>query len=133
VNDGTIFVENDRLRIPRLPADPEPAEVKALRNEIFEAIGSVQLQELLVQVDSQVRFSWILLDRSPRNERGLYTLYSALLAQGSDLSAAEIARMVDGISADSIGWFMRKLEGDGRLRQASEARSVPGMVVHARS
>ena len=35
VSDGTICVENDRLHIPRLPADPEPAEVKALRNEIF--------------------------------------------------------------------------------------------------
>ena len=120
VNDGTIFVEDNRLRIPRLPADPEPAEVKALRNEIFEAIGPVQLPDLLVQVDSQVRFSWILLGRSPHNERELYTLYCALLAQGSDLSAAAVARMVDGISADSIGWFMRKLEEDGRLRQASD-------------
>jgi Tn3 transposase DDE domain len=29
--------------------------------------------------------------------------------------------MVDGVPADSIGWFMRKLEEDGRLRQASDA------------
>ena len=28
--------------------------------------------------------------------------------------------MVDAISADSIGWFMRKLEEDGRQRQASD-------------
>jgi TnpA family transposase len=43
------------------------------------------------------------------------------LALGSDLSAAEVARMVDGVPADSIGWFMRKLEEDGRLRQAGDA------------
>jgi len=29
--------------------------------------------------------------------------------------------MVDGPSADSIGWFMRTLEEEGRLRQASDA------------
>ena len=121
VTDGAIFVENERLRIPRLPAEAEPAEVKALRGEIFAAIGSTQLPDVLVQLDSEVRFSWILLGRSPHNERELYTLYCALLALGSDLSAAEVARMVDGVPADSIGWFMRKLEEDGRLRQASDA------------
>jgi len=68
-----------------------------------------------------VRFSSILLDRSPHNERELCTLYCALLAQGSDLSAAEVARMVDQVSADSVGWFMRKLEDERRLRQASDA------------
>jgi TnpA family transposase len=80
----------------------------------------VQLPDLLIQVDSHVRFSWILLGRSPHNERELYTLYCALLALGSSLSAAELARMVDGVSADSIGWFMRKLQEEGRLRDASE-------------
>ena len=121
VADGTIFVENERLRIPRLPAETEPAEVKALREEIFAAIGPAQLPDVLIELDSEVRFSWILLDRSPHNERELYTLYCALLALGSDLSAAEVARMVDAVSADSIGWFMRKLEEEGRLRQANDA------------
>ena len=121
VADGTILVDNERLRIPRLPADAEPAEVKDLREEIFAAIGPAQLPDVLIQLDSEVRFSWILLGRSPHNERELYTLYCALLAQGSDLSAAEVARMVDGASADSIGWLMRKLEEEGRLRQASDA------------
>ncbi|MGH7084809.1 MAG: Tn3 family transposase, partial [Acetobacteraceae bacterium] len=128
VREEVVFVERDRLRIPRLKADPEPVEVKTLRDEIFEAIGPVQLPDLLVQVDSQVRFSWILLGRSPHNERELYTLYCALLAQGSNLTAADLARMVDGISTDSIGWFMRTLEEEGRLRQASDA-----VVDHLRS
>jgi TnpA family transposase len=121
VAEGVVFVEQDRLRIPRVKADPEPPDVTALRNEITAAIGPVQLPDLLVQLDSQVRFSWILLGRSPHNERELYTLYCALLAQGSNLSAADLARMVDGPSADSIGWFMRTLEEEGRLRQASDA------------
>jgi hypothetical protein len=42
VSEGVIFVENDRLRIPRLKADPQPADVVALRNEIAAAIGPVQ-------------------------------------------------------------------------------------------
>ena len=120
-------MENDRFRIPRLSADAEPAEVKTTRAELFAAVGSVQLPDVLVQLDSEVRFSWILLDRSPHNERELHTLYCALLALGSDLNAAEVARMVNGVPADSIEWFMRKLEEDGRLRHASDA-----VVAHLR-
>jgi TnpA family transposase len=121
VADKTLFVENGRLRIPRLPADPETAEVEQLRAAMFAAIGPVQLPDMLIQLDSEVRFSWILLGRSPHSERELHALYCALLALGSDLSAAEVARMVDGVSADSIGWLMRKLEQEGRLQAASEA------------
>jgi TnpA family transposase len=121
VGEGTIFVERDRLRIPRLKADPEPPDLTVLRKEIADAVGPVQLPDLLVEVDSQVRFSWILLGRSPHSERELYTLYCALLAHGSNLSATDIARMVNGLSADSVGWFMRILEEEGRLRQASDA------------
>ena len=72
VAEGVVFVEQDRLRIPRLKAGPEPPDVTTLRNEIAAAIGSVQLPDLLIQVDSQVRFSWILLGRSAHNERELY-------------------------------------------------------------
>ena len=37
VADETLFVENGRLRIPRLPADPETAEVEQLRAAMFAA------------------------------------------------------------------------------------------------
>jgi hypothetical protein len=115
VGEGIVSVEKDHLRIPRLKAESEAPEVTILRNEIAGAIGPVQLPDLLVQVDSAVRFAWILLGRSPHNERELYTLYCALLAQGSNLSAADVARMVDGLSADSVAWCMRMLEEEGRL------------------
>ena len=71
VAEGVVFVEQDRLRIPRLKADPEPPDVTALRNEITAAIGPVQLPDLLVQVDSQMRFSWILLGNQWRSAQGL--------------------------------------------------------------
>ena len=121
VGEGIVTIEKDHLRIPRLKAEPEALDIAALRNEIAGAIGPVQLPDLLVQVDGEVRFSWILLGRAPHNERELTTLYCALLAHGSDLSAADVARMVDGLSADSVAWCMRMLEEDGRLRQASDA------------
>lgn len=121
VGEGVVTIEKDHLRIPRLKAEPESLDIAALRNEIAGAIGPVQLPDLLVQVDGEVRFSWILLGRAPHNERELTTLYCALLAHGSDLSAADVARMVNGPSADSVAWCMRMLEEDGRLRQASDA------------
>lgn len=35
----TLFVENERLRIPRLPADPEAAEIEDLRAAMIAAIA----------------------------------------------------------------------------------------------
>ena len=81
----------------------------------------VQFPDLLVAVDGLTRFSWILLNRPPRSEFELITVYGALVALGSGLSASEVVRMVAGIDADSIGQMMLRIETDGQLRAASDA------------
>ena len=40
---------------------------------------------------------------------------------GSDLSVAELVRMVPWLAADSLGQMMLKIEVEGRLRSANDA------------
>ena len=49
------------------------------------------------------------------------TLYAALMGLGSDLSAAELVRMVPALAADSLGQMMLKIEVERRLRAANDA------------
>ena len=49
------------------------------------------------------------------------TLYAGLMGLGSDLSVAELVRMVPSLAADSLGQMMLKIEVEGRLRSANDA------------
>ena len=48
-----------------LPAEDEDPEVIKLRAKLDQRIGEVQLPEVILAVDAQVRFSWIMLGREP--------------------------------------------------------------------
>jgi hypothetical protein len=49
------------------------------------------------------------------------TLYAGLIGLGSDLSAAELVRMVPALVADSLGQMVLRIEAAGRLRAANDA------------
>ena len=66
------------------------------------------------------RREW-LLGRPARSEWELVALYAALMGLGSDLSIAELVRMVPSLAADSLGQMMLKIEGERRLRPANDA------------
>lgn len=118
---GERRVEDDRLIVPRPKAVEEDEVLRRARKALFDAVGRAQLPNVLVEVDAATRFSWTLLGRQPRSEGELVVLYAALIALGSDLSAADMVRMIPGVSADSVGQMMTRLEGDGRLRAANTA------------
>jgi hypothetical protein len=72
-----------------------------------------------MEIDGLTRFSWILLGRPARSEQELVTLYAGLLGLGSDLSVAELTRMVAPVAADSLGQMVLRIEAEGRLRAAT--------------
>lgn len=119
VSRGDIRIENDRLVVPKLKAEPEDEKLKAVRRGLFAGVGKIQLPDLLVEIDAATRFSWALLGKSPRSERELIILYAALIGLGSDLTAADIARMTLDIEADTVGEMMRRIEANGRLPAAN--------------
>ena len=77
------------------------------------------MPDLLVEIDAATRFSWALLGRVPRSEQELIILYAALIALGSDLTAADMARMTLDIEADTVGEMMRRIEASDRLPEAN--------------
>lgn len=70
--------------------------------------------------DARTGFSATLLGRSARGTDELEALYAGLLALGTEKTASDMARMVDGISDDRIELAMRGIEEGGRLRAACD-------------
>lgn len=118
---GVLDIEDGRIAVPRPKAQAEDPRLAPCRRALFGRIGSVQLPNVLIEIDGRTRFSWSLLGRAPRSEQELVTTYAAVVALGSDLTAADLMRMTPGIGADSIGQMMVRLEAGDQLRQANAA------------
>jgi TnpA family transposase len=121
VEAGTVAIDGDELRLPRRKPDPKDPRIEPARQALARAIGDVQFPDVLIEIDGLTRFSWILLGRPARSEQELVTLYAGLLGLGSDLSMAELTRMVAPIAADSLGQMVLRIEAEGRLRAANDA------------
>jgi TnpA family transposase len=104
-----------------LRVDDEDPEVTKLRAKLDHRIGEVQLPEVILAVDAQVRFSWIMLGREPRSADELLMTYAGILAHGTSLTAAECARMMPQLSAVSIRQAMRWAGDERRLGMACQA------------
>ena len=112
---------DDNLHLLALPADEEDPEVVKLRAALDRRIGEIQLPELILAVDAQVRFSWIMLGREPRSQAELLMIYAGILAHGMALSAADTARMIPQLSARAVRQAMRWANDEHRLAEASAA------------
>jgi TnpA family transposase len=121
VTAGTVAIDGDQLRLPRRQPEPKDPRAEVARQAFARAAGDVQLPQVLIEVDDLTRFSWILLGRPARSEPELVTLYAALLALGSDLSVADITRMVPAVEAGSVGQLVARIESENRLRAANDA------------
>ncbi len=121
LEEGSLRIVEDRISLPK-PARSEADEgVEATRCQLLAPLGQVQFADVIIEVDGLTGMSRTLLGRPPASDREQVVLYAAILALGSDLTPADIERMVADVSADSVGQMMRKLEASGRLREANDA------------
>jgi len=121
IGAADVGIVNGRFLVPKLRALPTDPATDSTRTALFAAIGAVQLPEIIVAVDARTGFSSLLLGREATGADELQALYAAILALGTDKTAAEMARMVDGVSDDRIELAMRAMEDNGHLRAASDA------------
>jgi TnpA family transposase len=112
---------DDALHLEALKAEAEAPEIQALRDRLDRRIGEAQLPELLLEVDAQTRFSWIMLGREPNSAEELLMVYAGIIAHGTALSAAETARMIPALTAASVRQAMRWVADERRLAQANAA------------
>ena len=120
VEAGDATIDQAGFHLPRrLPAPKDPM-VKAARKAINLSFGAKQMAEVMVEIDSLTQFSWRLLGHPAASERELVTLYAALLALGSDLTAANLLRMIPEIDGQVPERMVQRLEIDPRLRAAND-------------
>lgn len=121
LEDGSLRIVDGRISLPK-PAKSELDEgVEITRRQLLGPLGPIQFSDVIIALDGLTHMSRILLGRPPSSDREQIVLYAAILALGSDLTPADIERMVAHVSADSVGQMMRKLEASGRLREANDA------------
>ena len=70
-SSGQIQVDADGIHQERKVASPEEVRVIALRRALMEGRPLGQLPEIVLEIDSAVRFSWMLLGREPNSRREL--------------------------------------------------------------
>jgi TnpA family transposase len=118
--NGELTID-DELHLTPLAALEEAPELKKLRAELDHRIGEAQLPEIILAVDAEVRFSWIMLGREPRSSTELLMAYAGILAHGTSMSAAETARMMPQLSANTVRQAMRWASDERRLSDAYAA------------
>src|SRR5277367_5590485 len=68
--EGILRVDEELYLTPLEPLAEDP-KVTKLRAALDRRVGEAQLPELILAVDAQVRFSWIMLGREPRSSKEL--------------------------------------------------------------
>ncbi len=109
------------IHVDPLKAKRTEASVEALRRALFDRHPEGQLPEILLEIDSHTHFSWLLLGREPYSRGELLMVYAAVLAHGTSMSAADIARMVPELSSSAIRQMMQRIADERKLRKAADA------------
>ena len=121
VERNAVYIGRRDLYFPREPAERLPDGLDLAQTRLFRKVGRVQLPVLLLELDSRVRFSWILLGREPKHPEELLGVYGALLAAGTDLESRGIATMVRGVRESTVRRYMCLFEAEPALRAANDA------------
>ena len=132
--DEAVWFEHvkiDGTKIHQHPLAPQEAlpELESIREELYANLPNVHLPELMMAIDSELRFSWILLGREPANEQELLYVYAALLGHAMDASAQRMSLMTPGLSAGGIASALQLLEDGPNMRRANAA-AVEFMQAH---
>lgn len=118
---GEIHIENGTIRTPRVNALEKAPEVEQKKNELFRKIGTVQLPDLILEMDHRTGFSKILFGRAARDPNELLQVYAGMLAHGSALDASTVSLMVPQLTPNQILAGMRYFEDRDVVRAANDA------------
>lgn len=119
---GLFWLDKTKSLMSLSPIEAEDAPEGSAQYEsmLAEEAGYTQLPELMLEIDSETRFSWALLGRAPQDDDELLSVYGAVLANGTDLPATSVSLMVPGLSAERVSSMMHEVEGADRMRKAND-------------
>ncbi len=121
VEEGHVSIDDEGVHLPRRKRAPNDPAVERAHKLLARHRGTLQLSDVLIEVDNNAHFSWALLGRPASSASELVTLYVALLGLGSDLTAAALDRMVTGVAPDALAAMTQRLVSAGRFRAANDS------------
>jgi TnpA family transposase len=124
-----LKIDGTKIHQHSLAPQHAPAELESIREELYASLPTVHLPELMMAIDSEIRFSWILLGREPADDQELLYVYAALLGHAMDLTAQRISLMTPGLSVEGLMSALQFLE-DGRTMRRANAATVEFMHAH---
>ncbi len=121
VRSGALQIKGGNLHLPRDKAHETDVELDRRKDELFDRIGVVQLPDLILEMDSRVGFSKVILGRTAKTPTELLQVYAGMLAHGTALDASTISLMVPQLSQSQILAGMRYFEDRDTVRAANDA------------
>lgn len=121
VQHNSLTIDTRGVHVKKLRALDEDRLLDRARNQLLRELGTVQFPQIILDIDKEVRFSWLFLQRAPRHRQELLALYGALFALGTARSVSEVSLMMPGVTQTAIGDAMTTLERGNVLRAASDA------------
>lgn len=116
---GELEISENDISLDRLEAEGEAPEVAHARAMIDQEIGSIQLPELMLEMDVKTRFTKALQGHLPRNDRELLLGYAGILGLGTDMTASGVAMMMSDLSPEDVAGAMRGLEFDNAINKGN--------------
>lgn len=83
---------------------------------------------MILAIDGQVHFSWIMLGREPSSAAELLMVYADIMAHGTSLTAIECARINPQLSATTIRQAIRWTRDERRLIPIPNRSEVSGLL-----
>ncbi len=102
----SVRIEDDRLIVPPLPAEPEDLELDAFRQHVSSLLPEIDLVDLLIEVDGWCGFLDQLThadNATTRTSDHRPRLLAALMAHGCNFGIDTMARIA-GFTADQLAW-----------------------------
>jgi len=121
VQSSALQIKGGNLHAPRDRAREVDIAVDRNKDELFDRIGVVQLPDLILEMDSRVGFSKILLGRTARTPTELLQVYAGMLAHGTALDASAVSLMVPQLTPNQILSGMQYFEDRDTVRAANDA------------
>ena len=106
---GDVRLEGGELVVPGVEAAGEAPGTEDLRESVEARLPRLDITSLLIEIDARVGFSRHFTHPSgnrPKKDGHMRHLYAAILAQGCNMSLADMAQS-SGLSYDRLRWTTR--------------------------
>jgi hypothetical protein len=71
---NSLTIDTRGVHVKKLSALDEDWLPDRARNQLLRGLGTVQFPQIILDTDTEVRFSWLLLQRAPRHRQELLAL-----------------------------------------------------------